>query len=273
MDVLTSWLVEKQPIILQGCISLVTAFLALWLGFKASNFISAVMQKIMQKRGVDYAVAVFAGNFLQIFLKLAVLIAVLAHVGIETSSFIAVLGAAGLAIGLSLQGSLANFASGILIITFRPFKTGDFVEVSGVSGSVREIQIFSTILTTPDNRHVVVPNAQVTGGPIVNYSRHETRRIDMTVGVSYDADLKKTEQVLKAVLDKHPLVLVDPVYTVGVSALGDSSVNFVVRPWVLTSNYWPVQFELNQQIKAALDEAGIGIPFPQMDVHLHQNKA
>lgn len=270
MDFIKTWFGENQSVIIEAGISIIVAILILWVGFKLSNLTSKLIKNLLVKKSVDSAIAAFAGNLTQVFLKLAVVIAALTHVGFETSSFIAVLGAAGLAIGLSLQGSLANFASGILIITFRPFKSGDYIEAGGVAGSVKEIQIFSTILTTPDNRHVVVPNAQVTGSPIINYSRHETRRIDMTVGVSYNADLKQAEAVLKKVLDNHSLVLKDPAYTIGVSELGDSAVNFAVRPWVNTVDYWPVQFELNQLIKEELDKANIGIPYPQMDLHVRQ---
>ena len=273
MDVIQSWFVSVQPFMVDTVIEFFMAIIVLWLGFKAVNVFSYVLRSMMLRKSIDPAITGFACSLFQAFLKVAIIIAILSYVGIETSSFIAILGAAGLAIGLSLQGSLANFASGILIIVFRPFKAGDFVEAGGVSGSVQEIQIFSTILTSPDNKYIVVPNAQITGSPITNYSRHQTRRIDLIIGVSYDADLKKTEQVLKSILDQHALVLSDPTYTIGVESLGDSSVNFVVRPWVKSSDYWPVKFELNQQIKDALDKENIGIPYPQMDVHLHQSKS
>lgn len=270
MEEIQSWLVEKQPLIIEGFFDIVLAVIVLWFGFKAANVCSHLLKSVMLRKSIDPAITGFACSLFQAFIKVAIVIAVLSSVGIETSSFIAVLGAAGLAIGLSLQGSLANFASGILIIIFRPFKAGDFVEAGGVAGSVKDIQIFSTVLTSPDNKYIVVPNAQITGSPIVNYSRHDTRRIDLTIGVSYTADLQKTQQVLASILDAHPLVLKDPAHTIGVSSLGDSAVNFAVRPWVETANYWPVQFELNKQIKEALDKENIGIPYPQMDVHVRQ---
>jgi small conductance mechanosensitive channel len=195
----------------------------------------------------------------------------LSQVGIQTTSFIAILGAAGLAVGLALQGSLSNFASGVLIIMLRPFKSGDFIEAGGKSGSVEKIEIFSTELRTPDNKVIIMPNSAIMSGAIVNYSREKTRRIDLVIGVSYEADLKQAKQVLQNVLDEEPRLLKTPAYTVAVSELADSSVNFVVRPWVNTSDYWPTYFSLVENIKLALDDAGIAIPFPQMDVHLHKD--
>jgi small conductance mechanosensitive channel len=191
-------------------------------------------------------------------------------VGIETTSFIAILGAAGLAIGLALQGSLSNFASGVLIIMLRPFKSGDYIEAAGKSGSVEKIEIFATELRTPDNKVVIVPNSSIMSGAITNYSREATRRIDLVIGVDYDADLKQAKQVLQSVLEADDRILKDPAYTVAVSELADSSVNFVVRPWVKTPDYWAVYFDLMENIKLALDEANINIPYPQMDVHVQK---
>jgi len=186
---------------------------------------------------------------------------------------VAVIGAAGLAIGLALQGSLSNFAAGVLIVGFRPFKSGDYVEVGGVAGSVEAIQIFQTVLKTPDNKMVVVPNSGVIGSPITNYSRHDTRRVDLTIGVSYSSDLKLTKKVIQEALEKDERILKDHDITIGVVALADSSVNFVVRPWCKTADYWDVYFDSNQAIKEALDANGIEIPFPQMDVHLNKVEA
>ena len=181
---------------------------------------------------------------------------------------IALLGAAGLAVGLALQGSLSNFASGVLIIVLRPFKSGEYIEAAGTAGSVDSVQIFATTLTTPDNKIVVVPNSAILGGNIVNYSRMPERRIDLTVGVSYAADLAKTKAVLEKVLQANSGVLEEPAPQVAVAELADSSVNLVVRPWVKSEDYWTVRFELMEALKNGLDEAGIEIPFPQMDVHL-----
>ncbi|WP_080536678.1 mechanosensitive ion channel domain-containing protein, partial [Vibrio vulnificus] len=190
--------------------------------------------------------------------------------GVKTASVVAVIGAAGLAVGLALQGSLSNFAAGVLIVAFRPFKSGDYVEIGGVAGSVEAIQIFQTVLKTPDNKMVVVPNSGVIGGAITNYSRHATRRVDLMIGVSYKSDLKKTKQVIRETLEKDARILKDPDMTIGVVALADSSVNFVVRPWCKTEDYWNVYFDSMQAIKEALDANGIEIPFPQMDVHLNK---
>jgi len=189
---------------------------------------------------------------------------------VQTASVVAVIGAAGLAVGLALQGSLSNFAAGVLIVAFRPFKSGDYVEVAGVAGSVDSIQIFQTILKTPDNKMIVLPNSAVIGGAITNYSRYDTRRVDFLIGVSYNADLKKTKQVLREVVESDPRVLKDPAVNVSVHALADSSVNLVVRPWVNSADYWAVYWDLTQAMKEALDDNGIEIPFPQMDVHLNK---
>ena len=169
-----------------------------------------------------------------------------------------------------MQGSLSNFASGVLIILLRPFKSGDYVEAGGKAGTVKKIEIFSTELRTPDNKVIIMPNSSIMGSPITNFSRESTRRIDLVIGVGYDADLKEAKAVLKSVLDKEERLLKDPAYTVAVSELADSSVNFVVRPWVNSADYWPTYFDLMENIKIALDDANITIPFPQMDVHLHK---
>jgi len=181
-----------------------------------------------------------------------------------------VLGAAGLAVGLAMQGSLANFAAGVLIIMFRPFKIGDFIDAGGSAGVVEVIGIFTTNLRTPDNRSVIMPNAGITGGNITNFSAKETRRIDMTFGVGYGDNLKTAREILERILAEDPRVLKDPAPTIGVAELGASSVDFAVRPWVKTSDYWPVKFDLNERIKVALEEGGCSIPFPQTDVHLFQ---
>ena len=193
----------------------------------------------------------------------------LSHVGVQTTSFVAILGAAGLAIGLSLQGSLANFASGVLIMIYHPFKSGDYVDAGGIQGTVQRIELFTTILKTPDNKLVIVPNSRITGSEITNFSEEPTRRVDLVIGVSYKADLKKTKEVLMNVITSDERVLQDPAPRVAVTALSDSSVDLIVRPWVNSSDYWPVYWDLMERIKNALDENGIGIPYPQMDVHLH----
>ncbi|MER2490884.1 mechanosensitive ion channel domain-containing protein [Catenovulum sediminis] len=273
MENIKDWFTDNQGLLLNHLISLVTALLILWLGTKLARYLANACKNILIKKSIDAAVASFVSSLIHAVVVAAVIIAALSHVGIQTATFVAILGAAGLAIGLSLQGSLSNFASGILITIFRPFKAGDFIEAGGVAGVVKEIQIFSTVLTTPDNKYVVVPNAQVTGSPITNYSRHDIRRLDLVVGVSYEADLQKTESVLRDILSKHELVLQDKDFTVGVAALADSSVNFNVRSWVNTADYWTVFYDLNKTIKMELERNDIAIPFPQMDVHLHSEKS
>jgi small conductance mechanosensitive channel len=200
-------------------------------------------------------------------------IAVLSKLGVQTTSFVAVLGAAGLAVGLALQGSLGNFASGVLLLLFRPIKKGDFVEAGGTSGSVNEISVFTTILMTPDNKKVIVPNSQVTGGIIINYSATGTRRVDLVAGIGYSDDIAKAKEVLKRIVAAHPAILPEPAPVIEVAELGDSSVNLVVRPWVNSGDYWRVYWDLTESIKLEFDKEGISIPFPQRDVHLFQESA
>jgi len=202
-----------------------------------------------------------------------VIIAAIGAVGVQTTSLIAIVGAAGLAVGLALQGSLSNFASGVLIVLFRPYKVGDFVEAAGIAGAVVEVQILTTILKTGDNKQVIVPNSQIMGSIITNYSANDTRRVDLVIGVSYDDDLDKTRKTLEELVAADDRILDDPAVTIAVSALADSSVNFVVRPWVKTADYWGVLFDLTEAIKKRFDEEGISFPYPQQDVHLYQAPA
>ena len=201
-----------------------------------------------------------------------VIVAAISHLGFNTTSLVAIVGAAGLAIGLALQGSLSNFASGVLLIVFKPFKSGDFIEVAGVAGMVEQILIFSTQLRTGDNKTVIIPNGAITSGTITNYSTKATRRIDLIIGVSYQADLAKTKALLLAIASADERVLKDQTVTVGVSALADSSVNFVVRPWVNSEDYWPTYYDLLEKIKTELDAAGIEIPFPQLSIHMNKEE-
>jgi small conductance mechanosensitive channel len=265
-----NWVADNQELLLQYAVNLISAVLILFIGNIIVKTIANGVAKVLRKKDMDEAVVEFLHSLVRYLLFVIVLIAALGRLGVQTASVVAVIGAAGLAIGLALQGSLSNFAAGVLIVAFRPFKSGDYVEIGGVAGSVESIQIFQTILTTPDNKMVVVPNGAVIGSAITNYSRHETRRIDFVIGVSYNADLKKTKEVLTRVVEADPRVLKDPAPTIGVVALADSSVNFVVRPWVKTGDYWVVYFDLLQAIKEELDKEDIGIPFPQMDVHLNK---
>lgn len=265
-----SWLNNHSDLLVQYGVNILSAVLILFIGNIIVKAVANSVAKLLSKKKMDKAVIEFIHGLVRYTLFVIVLIAALGRLGVQTASVVAVIGAAGLAIGLALQGSLSNFAAGVLIVGFRPFKSGDYVEIGGVAGSVDSIQIFQTILTTPDNKMVVVPNGSVIGSPITNYSRHETRRIDHVIGVSYGADLKKTKEVIAKVLEADERILKEPGTTIGVVALADSSVNFVVRPWVKTADYWDVYFDSLQAIKEALDAEGIEIPFPQMDVHLNK---
>ena len=198
-----------------------------------------------------------------------IIIAAIGQLGIQTTSLIAVMGAAGLAVGLALQGSLSNFAAGVLIVIFRPYRVGDFVEAAGISGSVEQVQILTTILKTPDNKRIIVPNAQIMDSIITNYSANDTRRVDLVVGVSYDDDLDKVRNTLRSLIDADDRILKDPECLIAVSELADSSVNFNVRPWVNAADYWGVYFGLTEAIKKRFDQEGISFPFPQQDVHMH----
>ncbi|MCG9785711.1 small-conductance mechanosensitive channel MscS [Vibrio mediterranei] len=264
------WLTNNSDLLVQYGVNIISAILILFIGNIVVKAVANSVSKLLHKKKMDKAVVEFIHGIVRYTLFVIVLIAALSRIGVQTASVVAVIGAAGLAIGLALQGSLSNFAAGVLIVGFRPFKSGDYVEIGGVAGSVDSIQIFQTILTTPDNKMVVVPNASVIGSPITNYSRHATRRIDHVIGVSYGADLKKTQEVIRRTLEADERILKEPGTTIGVVALADSSVNFVVRPWVRTEQYWDVYFDSLQAIKEALDAEGIEIPFPQMDVHLNK---
>jgi small conductance mechanosensitive channel len=229
-------------------------------------------EKVMNKRQVDPTITPFVANFIYIALLVFVVLAALGQLGIQTTSFIAVIGAAGLAIGLALQGSLSNFAAGFLMIIFRPFKVGDFIEGAGVAGTVETIHIFTTQLLTPDNKTVIIPNAGLTAGNITNYSAKGTRRVDLVMGIGYGDDIDHAKKVIMDVLSKDERILKDPATTIGVVELADSSVNFAVRPWVATGDYWDVYLNLTENIKKSFDAEGISIPFPQRDVHVYKHK-
>jgi small conductance mechanosensitive channel len=228
--------------------------------------------RALTKGNVDETLVSFLGHFTYVTLLAFVIIAAINQLGVQTTSFIAILGAAGLAVGLALQGSLANFAAGVLMIIFRPFRVGDYVEGGGTAGIVEEIQIFTTKLRTPDNKSIIVPNAKITGDNIVNYSVKDSRRMDMIVGVSYDDDYDQVKAVLEDILDKDGRILEDPAPKIGILEFGDNSVNFIFRPWVKTAEYWDVYFDLTEAIKKRFDEEGISIPYPQRDVHLFEHK-
>ena len=258
---------EISKILLINIISAAVIFAAgWWIAKQLRNLIVSVMEK----KQVDPMLTSFTSNVAYFALVLFVIMATLGQLGIQTTSFIAIIGAAGLAIALSLQDSLANFASGVMIIFFRWFKVGDFIEAGGTSGIVEEIQIFSTQMRTPDNKVIIVPNSNITGGNIVNYSAKNQRRVDMVFGISYDDDIRKAKQILQEIIEKDVRVLDDPAPEIAVSQLGDSSVNIICRPWVKSDDYWPFFWETTEAVKLRFDEEDITIPYPQRDVHLHQ---
>jgi len=247
---------------------LIWAIVVFIVGRIVARIITKVVAKMMTKANIDETLVKFTKTVVYVALMIFVILASLGKLGIETTSFAAILAAAGLAIGLSLQGTLGNFASGFMLILFRPFKVGDFVEAGGVSGIVEEIQIFSTRMRSGDNKEITVPNGQIVGSTITNYSAKETRRVDLVVGVGYNDDLKKVRAVLEDILAKDERVLKDPAPTIGVAELADSSVNFVVRPWVKSGDYWPVLFDTQETVKLRFDAEGISIPYPQQDLHI-----
>jgi small conductance mechanosensitive channel len=252
-------------------INLVTAIVIFYVGRMAVGLAVRGLHKVMRRQEVDETLETFICNLVRMVLLVVVIIAAIGALGIQTTSFIAIFGAAGLAVGLALQGSLSNFASGVLIVLFRPYRVGDFIEAAGINGVVEQVQILTTVLKTGDNKQVIVPNGQIMDSIITNYSANDTRRVDMVVGVSYDDDLDKVRDTIKELVDAEERILSDPECTIAVSALADSSVNFVVRPWVRTADYWGVMFDLTEAIKKRFDKEGISFPFPQQDVHLYKS--
>jgi len=225
-------------------------------------------KKLMEKAKVDQTLVEFAESLIYFVLLLVVVLASLNTLGVNTTSFVAIFGAAGLAIGLALQGSLANIGAAVLIIIFKPFKVGDFVEAGGATGTVEDVNLFSTIIAPVDNRTIIVPNSAIVGGNITNYSRKSQRRVDHTFGIGYNDDLKLAKEILTQIMNEDDRVLPEPAPFVAVSELGESSVNFVFRAWVKTEDYWDVHFDMLEKVKLTFDEAGISIPYPQMDVHM-----
>ena len=248
---------------------LVVAVIIFYVGRLVSRMLVKGLRRLLQSQQVDKILETFVCNLAYWTVMIFVIIAAISQIGIETTSLIAVMGAAGLAVGLALQGSLSNFAAGVLIVVFRPYRVGDFVEAAGISGSVEQVQILTTVLRTGDNKQIIVPNSQIMGSIITNYSANDTRRVDMTIGVSYDDNLDKVRATLEELIDADARILKDPEPLIAVSALADSSVNFTVRPWVKTGDYWGVMFDLTEAIKKRFDKEGISFPFPQQDVHLY----
>jgi len=274
MDLSVDYLVELSeswlPVVLQYGAQVTLALLTFLFGWWLINTLTAKISSLLQRRKVDPTLHGFIGSLASVVLKVLLLVSVASMIGVETTSFIAVIGAAGLAIGLALQGSLANFAGGVLILLFRPFRVGEWIEAQGVAGTVNSIQIFHTVLKTGDNKTVVVPNGALSNGHITNFSREPRRRADINVGIDYSSDIKLARQILLEIAEDSR-VLRDPEPVVFVTGLGDSAVNLSLRVWVATGDFWPVTFAFTEQAKERLTAAGVGIPFPQRVVHLVQS--
>jgi small conductance mechanosensitive channel len=250
-------------------IRLLTALAIFVIGRWVVRVVVRVAERLMKKARLDTMLTTFLGNILYTVLLLVVIIAALDRLGVQTTSLLAVFGAAGLAIGLALKDSLANFSSGVMQIIFRPFQVGDFIEAAGIGGVVEEVRIFNTILRTGDNREIIVPNSLIYGGPIINVTARTTRRIDLVIGIGYDDDIRKARTLVEGIFRADDRILTDPAPAVSVAELADSSINLNIRPWVRTGDYWNVRSDLLQEIKQSFDANGISIPFPQRDVHLY----
>jgi small conductance mechanosensitive channel len=250
-------------------LQVIGAIVILVIGRIAAGIVAGLTRRGLNRAEAEPALTNFVANLVKTAVLLFAVVAALAKFGIQTTSFVAVLGAAGLAVGLALQGSLSNFAAGMLILIFKPFKIGDVIDAAGSKGKVVNIGLFTTTMNTPDNQKIIIPNSSVTGGTITNVNAYDTRRVDLTAGIGYGDDIGRARDVLTRILENHPKVLKDPAPTIEVAELADSSVNFVVRPWAATADYWTVYFDVTRAIKEEFDAAGISIPFPQQDVHMH----
>jgi len=254
--------IQYGPKLLLAIVVLIVGLWIVKLLVKATN-------KAMERSGVEASLRKFLSTLFRVLLKVLLLISVATMLGIETTSFVAILGAAGLAVGLALQGGLANFAGGVLILIFKPFKVGDFIDAQGHAGVVSEITVFTTVLKTPDNKTIIIPNGALSNGSMVNYSTEEKRRIDMVFGIGYGDDISKAKQILRRIVDEDERVLKDPAPQIVVAELADSSVNFNFRVWCAGSDYWSIYFDMNEKVKLEFDKEGISIPFPQRDVHMY----
>lgn len=250
---------------------LAMGILILVIGLWIASMITNSVKKLMDKRDYDPALKGFLGSMLGMVLKVLVVISALGTLGIEMTSFVAILGAAGLAVGMALSGTLQNFAGGVMILIFKPFKVGDVIQAQGYTGGVSEIQIFNTILKTPDNKTIIIPNGGLSTGSMVNFSTEARRRVDWTIGIGYGDDVDKARSVIKGMIDADKRILQDPAPAIVVSELADSSVNFAVRAWVEAADYWGVFFEMNENVYKTFDKEGLNIPYPQMDVHVHKD--
>lgn len=248
-------------------LKIIGAIIILILGRIAAGIGRSVLRKLLEKTKTDPSIVSFVGSLAYFIILVFAVLAALAKFGIQTASFVVVLGAAGFAVGFALQGSLANFAAGVLILVLRPFKAGDYIEGAGVAGTVKDIELFTTEIATPDNAKIIVPNGKLFGDVIKNVSGYDTRRVDLVIGIGYSSSIQKAYEVVKKILDEDERILSEPVPRIAVSELADSSVNLVVRPWVKAPDYWNVRFDLTRKIKEAFDEQGIEIPFPQRVIH------
>ncbi|MEO0510476.1 MAG: mechanosensitive ion channel domain-containing protein [Verrucomicrobiota bacterium] len=253
--------------------NVLAAILILVIGLWLAKKLKSIFITILEKKGTESTLVGFFSGLLYGALVVFIVIAAISKLGIQTTSFVAVIGAAGLAVGLALQGSLSNFASGVLLIIFKPFKAGDFIKAGGEAGIVVEVGILTTELKTPDNVKIILPNSAVMGGSITNVSAHPTRRVDMTVGVGYGDDLNKAKQIMEDIIAADERILKDPEPQIAVANLGDSSVDFVVRPWVNAADFWAVKFDFTKAVKEKFDAEGVSIPFPQRDIHLFNEDA
>jgi len=254
-------------------LKIVGAIAVLIIGRMIAGTARKITRKALENADVDMTLVPFLSKLVYFFVLIVVVIAVLGVFGVQTASLVAVLGAAGLAVGLALQGTLSNFAAGVMLLFFRPFKIGDFIDAAGTTGTVVEIGVFASTLKSPDNVKIVVPNSQVYGATIKNFNGYDTRRVDMEIGISYNDDIPKAIEIIRGIVNSDPRVLAEPESVVAVSNLGDSSVDLVIRPWCAGSDYWALRWDLNQRIKEGLEAAGCSIPYPQSDVHYHQKTA
>lgn len=249
------------------------AIVVLIVGLRVIKVIVNAIKRSLEKRNVDPSLRPFLSSIMSVLLKVALVISVVSMLGVQTTSFVAVLGAAGLAVGLALSGTLQNFAGGVLLLILKPFKVGDFIDAQGFMGTVREIQIFFTILKTPDNRTIIIPNGPLSTGSLTNFSTEANRRVDMEFGIGYDDDIDTAKAILNRLIEEESRIFKDPAPQVVLSELADSSVNFKVRVWSASSDYWGIYFDFHEKVKKAFDKEGVGIPFPQMDVHVHNKQS
>lgn len=249
-------------------IKLVIGLVLLYLGWKLINKVVKLVVQVMRKRNIDATLTSFSEAFVDISLKILLVITLMSYVGFDIAGLAALIASAGLAVGLALQGSLSNFAGGVIILLLRPFRVGDFIEAAGYTGTVEKITVFYTHLVTPDNKEILIPNGTLANGSLINYSSKDTRRVDLVFGVGYDDDIIKVKNVLWDIINKNPLILKNPEAFVGISEHGASSVNFTVRVWCNKEDYWTIYFDLLEQVKLRFDHEKISIPYPQMDVHL-----